>query len=106
MVTQLGFGCIVFPLNEIAREFGVTKQADLAWFLASYSCTVGGFVLIQGRLGDIYGKKTLFALGYAWLTVFSLMSGFVKSAIAFDVSRAFVGIGCSALMPNAAAYVV
>jgi MFS family permease len=102
-IAQLGLGCVVLPIRQIADKLGVTREGDLAWFLASYSCTVGAFVLIQGRLGDLYGKKTLFTLGYAWLAIFSIMSGFVRSPIAFDVARALTGIGCSALMPNAAA---
>jgi MFS family permease len=103
ITAQLGLGSVIYPIGQIANDLGVTRQGDLAWFLASYSCTVGAFVLIQGRLGDLYGKKTLFVLGYAWLSIFSIMSGFVRSAIAFDIARAVAGIGCSALMPNAAA---
>jgi MFS family permease len=63
-------------------------------------------VLVTGRLGDIYGIKTLWILGWVWLTVFSLLCGFcgyIQSPVVFDVFRALMGIGPATLMPNAAA---
>lgn len=66
-------------------------------------CTVGAFVLITGRLGDLYGFKNLFIIGWLWLAIWSLAAGFAPNAICFDIFRALSGIGPSILMPNAAA---
>jgi MFS family permease len=66
-------------------------------------CTVGAFVLITGRLGDLYGRKNMFLIGWAWLIVFSIAAGFAGNHIVFDVLRALSGIGPSIMMPNAAA---
>ena len=41
--------------------------ACLPWFAAAaYSLTVGFFILITGRLGDVSEHKRLFVLGFAW----------------------------------------
>lgn len=64
---------------------------------------MGAFVLITGRLGDMYGKKLIFVLGWLWLGLFNLAAGFAPNEIVYDVFRALSGIGPSALMPNASA---
>ena len=54
-------------------------------------------------MGDIYGKKLIFVLGWVWLSLFNLATGFAPNEIVYDVFRALAGIGPSALMPNASA---
>ncbi|KAI5797626.1 hypothetical protein EDC01DRAFT_716811 [Geopyxis carbonaria] len=105
LITQANLGLTILPILTIARGLGVpdSDPGAQSWFIASYSCTVGAFVLITGRLGDLYGRRTLFLIGWAWLTVFTLASSFAKSAVVFDILRALAGIGPSILMPNAAA---
>lgn len=75
------------------------------WFAAAYSLTVGTFILIAGRLGDLYGHKILFISGFFWFALWSLLAGFstYSNAIFFDVARAFQGIGPAFLLPNALA---
>lgn len=68
-----------------------------------HRCTVGAFVLVTGRLGDLYGFKNLFMIGWVWLAIWSLAAGFAPNSISFDIFRALAGIGPSILMPNAAA---
>jgi MFS family permease len=58
---------------------------------------------MTGRMGDIYGKKLIFVLGWVWLGLFNLATGFAPNEIVYDVFRALAGIGPSALMPNASA---
>lgn len=95
------------PGAAVARGLGAPPGADTTlsqtWFIASYSCTVGAFVLVTGRLGDLYGRKYIFLLGWAWLAVCNIAAGFSPSQIPFDVFRALAGIGPSMLMPNASA---
>jgi MFS family permease len=66
-------------------------------------CTVGAFVLITGRMGDMWGKKRLFVAGWVWLAIFNIAIGFSPNEIVYDGLRALAGIGLSALMPNASA---
>jgi MFS family permease len=61
----------------------------------------------EGRMGDMFGHKRMFLLGWIWFTLFSFMAGFAHSwgPIAFSVTRGFQGIGPALLVPNAMALI-
>ncbi|KAI5821177.1 major facilitator superfamily domain-containing protein [Pyronema omphalodes] len=104
LITQANLGNTVFPQFSIASGLGILDQPiKQSWFVASYSCTVGTFVLITGRLGDLYGRRNLFLLGYFLLTLLNIGIGFARNHIVYDILRALSGIGPSIMMPNAAA---
>lgn len=106
LMTQAGLGQALAPIDIIAPEFGEINPGQQSWFIAAYSLTVGTFIMISGRLGDIFGHKRVFASGYAWLGIWSCFAGFsayVGNQIFFDVCRAMQGIGPALLMPNALA---
>lgn len=64
LMTQAGLGNTLAPLHIIGSSFGDPGPGQLSWYIAAYSLTVGTFILIAGRLGDIFGHKPLFILGY------------------------------------------
>ncbi|KAF2659633.1 MFS general substrate transporter [Lophiostoma macrostomum CBS 122681] len=106
LMTQAALGQALAPIDIIARDFGNVTPGEQSWFIAAYSLTVGTFIMISGRLGDIFGHKRVFAVGYAWLGCWSCFAGFggyTKDQIFFDVCRAMQGIGPALLMPNALA---
>ena len=106
LMTQAALGQALAPIDIIAKDFGTTNPGELSYFIASYSLTVGTFILISGRLGDIMGHKRVFCVGYFWLGVWSCFVGFSvypKKQIYFDFCRAMQGIGPALLMPNALA---
>ncbi|KAA8575863.1 hypothetical protein EYC84_004951 [Monilinia fructicola] len=105
LMTQAALAQAIAPLHIIGDSFGITNPGQLSWFAAAYSLTVGTFILIAGRLGDLYGHKILFISGFFWFALWSLLAGFstYSNAIFFDVARAFQGIGPAFLLPNALA---
>ena len=58
-------------LPSIRDDLGFS-EASLAWVVNAYLLTFGGFLLLAGRLGDLYGQKRLFLIGIAGFTVASL----------------------------------
>jgi MFS family permease len=103
LMTQAGQGQVIAPLRIIGASFGVDSDpAQLVWFAAAYPLTTGSFILIAGRLGDLYGHKKLFIIGFAWFGLWSILSGFAvySGPIFFDCCRAFQGIGPALLLPN------
>ncbi|KAF2447319.1 putative MFS multidrug transporter [Karstenula rhodostoma CBS 690.94] len=104
---QGALGYVIVPLSLIGKTFhqdGYEQAAEMSWHIAAYSLTIGSFILIAGRLGDNYGAKNVLVFGWVWFAVWSIIAGcsaFTHSAIFFDVSRAFQGIGPSLLLPNA-----
>ncbi|MCJ1297872.1 Low affinity NH4+ transporter [Hypocenomyce scalaris] len=106
LLTQSGFAQAIVALRSIGKSFGVDNSGQLSWYAAAYSLTAGSFILIAGRVGDIYGHKLLFVLGFVWFGLWSLLAGisvFPESQIFFDICRAFQGIGPAMLLPNALA---
>ncbi len=53
---------------KIAADLNLDPQA-LSWVSNAYALTFGGFLLLGGRAGDLFGRKRLFLIG---LVVFSL----------------------------------
>lgn len=106
LVTQAGLAQSIAPLHYIGESFNARSPGEQSWFAAAYSLTVGTFVLIAGRWGDVFGHRKLYVIGWIWLAVWSLVAGlsvYPKSQIFFDVCRAMQGVGCAMLLPNAIA---
>ena len=106
LLTQAGFAQAIVPLQIIGESFGALSPGQLSWFAAAYSLTVGTFILIAGRLGDIFGHKLLFISGFIWYALWSVVAGvtvYSRSYIFLDVCRALQGIGPALLLPNALA---
>lgn len=103
LMTQAAMGQALAPLSTIGATFGTSSLADMTWYIAAHSLTVGTFILVSGRIGDILGHKRVFVFGYAWLGMWAVLCGFAaytKQEIWFDVCRAMQGVGPALLMPN------
>src|SRR6188768_4294590 len=50
-------------------------EATLVWVVNAYMLTFGGFLLLGGRLGDLFGQRRMFLAGIALFTVASLACG-------------------------------
>ena len=57
-----------------------------------------------GRLADLYGRKKIFMIGAAWLSVFTLACGFAQSEITLDVLRGIQGMGVAGTLPASVRY--
>ncbi|MDO1527285.1 DHA2 family efflux MFS transporter permease subunit [Fulvimonas sp. R45] len=68
-------------------------EADLAWVVNAYMLTFGGFLLLGGRLGDLYGHRRLFLLGIALFTLASLACGLSGTRAMLVVARGVQGLG-------------
>ena len=105
LLTQAALGNVLVPLTIIGSSLHI-NVAQLPWTLAAYSLTVGVFIMITGRLGDIFGHKLLLILGFIIFGIFSGLTGiavFVKNGIYFDVMRALQGLGPAMILPNGVA---
>jgi EmrB/QacA subfamily drug resistance transporter len=79
-------------LPSIRADLGFT-EASLAWVVNAYLLTFGGFLLLAGRLGDLYGQRRLFLIGIALFTVASLACGLANTKGLLVAARAVQGIG-------------
>lgn len=69
------------------------SAASLAWVVNAYLLTFGGFLLLGGRLGDLFGQRKLFLIGIILFTTASLWCGLAQSQEVLIIARAIQGIG-------------
>ena len=79
-------------LPSIRDDLGFS-QTSLAWVVNAYLLTFGGFLLLGGRLGDLYGHRKLFLTGIGIFTAASLACGLATSQEFLVGARAVQGIG-------------
>lgn len=79
-------------LPSIRTDLGFTQTA-LVWVVNAYMLTFGGFLLLGGRLGDLYGHRRLFLAGIAAFTLASLACGLARSQLVLVGARAVQGLG-------------
>ncbi|KAK4980816.1 hypothetical protein LTR66_010342, partial [Elasticomyces elasticus] len=107
LLTLASLAVTVAPLDIIGVSFNVTNPGQLSWYTASFSLTVGTFILPAGRLGDMYGHRKVFMFGWAWFAAWSLIAGFshASGSLMLSICRGFQGIGPALLVPNAMALI-
>ncbi len=69
------------------------NETDLVWVVNAYLLTFGGFLLLGGRLADIFGQRLLFLIGIVLFTAASLACGLALSQEMLIVARAVQGVG-------------
>src|SRR5882762_9322758 len=75
------------------REALAFSETSLVWVVNAYMVTYGGFLLLGGRLGDLFGQRRLFLLGIALFTLASLVCGLSSSQGVLVAARAVQGLG-------------
>src|SRR5438045_4993784 len=79
-------------LPSIREDLGFS-ETSLAWVVNGYLLTYGGFLLLGGRLGDLFGHRRLFLAGISLFTLASLACGLATTQGFLVVARAVQGIG-------------
>src|SRR5712691_7050843 len=79
-------------LPSIRQDLGFS-ESSLAWVANAYLLTFGGFLLLAGRLGDLFGHRRLFLIGLVVFTGASLACGLSTSQWMLVTARAVQGIG-------------
>jgi EmrB/QacA subfamily drug resistance transporter len=79
-------------LPSIREDLGFS-QTSLAWVVNAYLLTFGGFLLLGGRLGDLFGHRRLFLIGISLFTAASVACGVSTTPGLLVAARAFQGFG-------------
>src|SRR3989440_189990 len=78
-------------LPSIRADLGFS-QTSLAWVVNAYMLFFGGFLLLGGRLGDLFGHRRLFLAGIGLFTLASLGAGLSSSQTMLVIARAAQGL--------------
>ncbi|MBV8030918.1 MAG: MFS transporter [Betaproteobacteria bacterium] len=79
-------------LPSIRMDLGFT-ESSLVWVVNAYMVFYGGFLLLGGRLGDLFGHRKLFLAGIALFTAASVVCGLSGTQWLLVTARAAQGLG-------------
>ncbi|MCG8152373.1 DHA2 family efflux MFS transporter permease subunit [Pimelobacter simplex] len=79
--------------------------ASLSWVLNGYALAFGGLLLLGGRLGDVFGRLSVFWIGLAVFTLFSLLGGLATEPWMLVTARALQGVGAAIAAPSVLALI-
>lgn len=116
----------LYPAIRVIEQDLDIVAAQISWAFAAYSATFAAFLLISGRLSDVYNaseytnphvvQSTLkplnffvewsFIIGAVVLGSFSLGCGFATEKITMFLLRAFAGIGAAMTVPSALSLII
>jgi MFS family permease len=100
LLAGLDFMIMNVALPAIQRDLDLSA-ADLQWIVSAYALAFGGFLLLGGRLADLFGARRLFIAGFAVFAVASLIGGLVADGLVVILARAGQGLGAALLVPAA-----
>src|SRR3954451_14131310 len=85
-------------LSAIQTDLGFS-ETGLQWVITAYAIVFGGFLLLGGRLGDLYGRRRLFMIGLVVFAAGSALSGLAWSSGSLVSFRAVQGLGGALFAP-------
>src|ERR687884_167592 len=94
LMVIVDFTIVQVALPSIGREFGVSING-LQWIVTAYGLTLAGFLMLSGRIGDIYGYKKLFIIGVLLFSLASLTGGLAPSETVLILARVVQGLGAA-----------
>jgi EmrB/QacA subfamily drug resistance transporter len=94
VMVVVDFTIVQVALPSIGKEFGVSVNG-LEWLVTAYGLTLAGFLMLSGRVGDIYGHKKLFITGVLLFSLASLIGGLAPFEIVLITARVAQGLGAA-----------
>jgi EmrB/QacA subfamily drug resistance transporter len=82
-----------------------TTLAGVQWVVESYALFLAALLLIGGSLGDLYGRRKIFAAGVVIFSAASAWCGFAPNIAHLIIARGIQGIGGALLVPGSLALI-
>lgn len=102
VVVQLDVTAVNVALPRIATELHAGVEV-LQWVVDAYALTFAVLLLSAGSLGDRFGSKRLFMLGFTIFALASIACGLAPTGAALIAGRAIQGVGAALLIPTSLA---
>jgi EmrB/QacA subfamily drug resistance transporter len=91
-------------LPYIGKDLDI-DSTNLSWIVTGYALAFGGFLLLGGRLGDLYGRRRVFMAGVTLFAVASAIGGLAQNEAMLLGSRGLQGLGAAMASPTALALI-
>jgi MFS family permease len=110
---QVSLGLVLVAINHRAIQVALPTlthvfHADLSfiqWVLLVYDLAVIGLVLTLGRLGDLFGRKWIYIVGFLIFVLASAFCGMAQTSAQLIAARVLQGIGGAVILANGRALV-
>ncbi|KAG2359913.1 major facilitator superfamily domain-containing protein [Suillus spraguei] len=99
-IDTLSMSALLSAIPALEASMGMT-EIQSTWVFSEFRLTFSSFLLISGRLSDVYNPKTVFIGGVSTLGILSLCAGFVYTTVPILVLRAITGIASAMMIPSA-----
>ena len=98
-------GTIVNIALPFIRDDLNIAQSNLTWVVTGYALAFGSLLLLGGRLGDLFGRRRIFAIGLAIFAVASGLGGLAQNTEMLLAARGLQGLGAALASPAALALI-
>ncbi|WP_175647401.1 MFS transporter [Streptomyces cyaneochromogenes] len=98
-MVALDFSVLNVALPVLGTDLGMSQSA-LQWAVTAFALPSGGFLLLFGRIGDLYGRRKLFLMGLALFAAASVLATFAWDPASFLAGRALQGLGAAVIVPS------
>lgn len=102
VVVLLDVSVVNVALDTLRHDFA-TDVAGLQWVLNAYTLVFAALLLTSGALGDRFGARRIFLLGFVVFTLASAACGMASSLPMLVMARLVQGAGAALLVPNSLA---
>jgi EmrB/QacA subfamily drug resistance transporter len=103
LVLNTTIAAVALPEMHIALGLSVDTQQ---WVINGYLVTFGGFLLLAGRAGDLFGERVVFRAGLVVFILASLAGGLAQSGGWLLAARIVQGIGAAGMAPASISLIV
>ncbi|MBZ9598954.1 MFS transporter [Streptomyces yangpuensis] len=98
-MVALDFSVLNVALPALGADLGMSRSA-LQWAVTAFALPSGGFLLLFGRIADLYGRKRLFLTGLAVFGAASVLATLAWDPVSFLTGRALQGLGAAVIVPT------
>ncbi|MER7466885.1 MFS transporter [Streptomyces sp. NPDC097981] len=98
-MVALDFSVLNVALPALGKDLGLNQSA-LQWAVTAFALPSGGFLLLFGRIADLYGRKKLFLIGLTLFGTASLLATLAWDPASFLAGRALQGLGAAVIVPT------
>ncbi len=100
LLPPVDFFIVNVALPSMRQTLGISA-ADAQLVLSGYASAYAVFLVLGGRLGDLYGRRRFFALGVAGFTLASVLCGLAVNGAMLVAGRVLQGLSAAVLVPQA-----
>lgn len=98
-MVALDFSVLNVALPVLGRDLGLSTTG-LQWAITAFALPSGGFLLLFGRIADLYGRRRLFLAGLTVFGASSLLATLAWDPASFLAGRALQGLGAAVIVPT------